>query len=123
MIGPFNRYYRYDTDSCSDTGFKPYLREFTVVKSTQRGAWIRYYDKLKLVINGEGKRFAHATKESALKSYIARKNRQLSILSYQLDYETICRDVAREMLKSNEFDYNEFLNRNPFWMMQNDKAL
>lgn len=58
------------------------LKEYLIIKETPRGNWIREhgnYGKPKFVLKGDGKRFAHQTKELALKSFICRKNRQYEI--------------------------------------------
>lgn len=58
------------------------LKEYLIIKETPKGNWIREhgnYGKPKFCLKGEGKRFAHETKELALKSFICRKQRQYQI--------------------------------------------
>lgn len=87
-------YYRYDNVRRS-TGYmdawgdwvpgKTYtvvvLSTYRVVKKTPKGAWLT---NGKFVLDGSGKRGAHATKELALESFIARKKRQALLLESQL---------------------------------------
>ena len=75
-----DKMYRY-----SDTGAVLHMYTFEVIRTTPRGKVISEYGKDRFVLNDSRKRFAHETKEDALASFIARKNRQISILSCQLD--------------------------------------
>lgn len=65
-----------------DQAKKLVLKTFLVTKETPCGYWVREhgsYGKNKFVLKGDGKRFAHETIELALKSFIARKKRQIWI--------------------------------------------
>lgn len=75
-----DKMYRY-----SDTGAVLRMDTFEVIRTTPRGKVINMYGKDRFVLNDSRKRFAHETKELALASFIARKHRQISILSHQLD--------------------------------------
>lgn len=71
-------------------GHKPELprpREFRVVKRTKQGAWISqgFWGEPKFVRLTARKKWACETKEAALESFIARKNRQIRILKAQLE--------------------------------------
>lgn len=74
------------------------LTEYEIVKRTPKGAWIRYplfslyEDEKKFVLLTARKKFACETKEEALKSFAARKNRQIAILEAKLK-------VAKEALQ------------------------
>lgn len=87
-------YYRYDdlrrSDGCIDecgewvsgTSYTTVvLHTFQVSRKTPKGAWLV---SGRFVLDGSGKRWAHATKELALESFIARKKRQALILESQL---------------------------------------
>ena len=79
--------YRYD-GGAYEGSFEPraalYLDTFPVTKRTAKGCWIDVYGEGKFVLDGDGKRYAYATKELALASLIARKRRQCAILRHQL---------------------------------------
>lgn len=83
-------YYRYE--------FYPYehsygggelcLRTFVAVKKTPKGAWIveaPYGIKKRFVLDSGRKKFAYQDIKQALDSYIARKRRQITLLTYQLE--------------------------------------
>lgn len=87
-------YYRYDDVSSSGGCVDEYgewvrgisyttvvLTTYPVIKKTPKGAWL---SNGKFVLDGSGKRGAHATKELALESFVARKKRQRRILKAQL---------------------------------------
>ena len=77
--------FRYVDNLCYElfvSGTELELKEFLIIKETPKGNWIRehgMYGKPKFVLKGEGKRFAHETKELALKSFIFRKKSQIRI--------------------------------------------
>lgn len=71
------------------------LQRYLVIRRTAKGAWINRnptimgfgidrYGKARFVLDGEGKRFAHATQEQAMASFIRRKERQIGHLENQL---------------------------------------
>jgi len=80
-----NKLFRYVDNLCYEvfvSGTELELKEFLIIKETPKGNWIRehgMYGKPKFVLKGEGKRFAHETKELALKSFIFRKKSQIRI--------------------------------------------
>lgn len=61
-----------------------HLREYLVLRETPKGVWINHHGKEKFVLNRSKKRFAHPTKEEALKSFKRRKKSQLLHLEHQL---------------------------------------
>lgn len=72
------------------------LREYRVIRTTPKGAWIEYYGLNKFVKLDARKRFACPTKEEALASFMARKKKQIHILSSQLqNAETALRMADR----------------------------
>lgn len=60
------------------------LEEYEIIKETPCGFWIRTSHGDKFVNMQARKKFACASKEDALASYIARKNKQVKILNGQL---------------------------------------
>lgn len=65
--------------------------EFRVLKRTHCGVWIDEYGTRRFVNLNARRKFASASKADALLSFIARKNRQISILSAQrADAEDAC---------------------------------
>ena len=62
------------------------LQRFFVIRRTPKGAWIRYYTgKQKFVLLTARKRFACQTIEEARVSFIARKKRQICLLTHTLE--------------------------------------
>jgi hypothetical protein len=77
------------------------LEEYRVVRRTSKGAWVERRpmgqwqpkaEKLRFVLDGDGKRFAYPTVELARESLIRRKERQIEHLKMSLI-------VARAALK------------------------
>lgn len=106
-------YYRYDdylSSGWTDYGAPPpsvvviTLQEFRVVSHTKSGVWLCFVpfgeaSKDRWVSNTARKRFACATKEAALESFLARKRKQLLILASQLDRATQAMQKAENMLE------------------------
>jgi hypothetical protein len=75
----------------------PYLTEYKVIRYTPKGYWIDLYNmdgqysewspepKMKFICCTAIKCYAYPTKELAKESYIARKKRQIAILSGQIE--------------------------------------
>ena len=100
--------YRYDRGLSWGGRIKIDLSEYSVIKETPCGYWIPRYstsyyrdDEKRWVSNCTRKRFAYPTKEEALKSFVARKNRQVKILTAQLDTAKRLRHEARRMVEQN----------------------
>lgn len=72
--------YRYDSYR-----YEVFLHEYKIIKETLHGTWIDVYGKEKFVLREARKHFACYTKEDAMESFKARKNRQIRILSAQLE--------------------------------------
>jgi hypothetical protein len=71
------------------------LHKYQIIKETSKGVWIKKdYTKDKFVLLTARKKFACRTKEEALKSFIARKSRQIKILSDQLDRAKLAKEYA-----------------------------
>lgn len=60
------------------------LREYHVIRTTPKGAWIDCNGGTKFVNLNARKKFACRTKEDAIESFIARKTKQKRILTEQL---------------------------------------
>ena len=77
-------YYRYEA-----TGTLLDCVEYKVIKHTQCGVWIELYPgKKKFILNNTYKKWAAPTKEAALESYYARKEKQIRILKDRLRLAT-----------------------------------
>lgn len=74
--------------------------EYKVVKVTPKGVWLSFGfgGKDRFVLLGARKRFAHPTKEAALESLVARKERQTRILKKQLDQVQTALFIAQSQL-------------------------
>jgi uncharacterized protein YwgA len=82
-----NVLYRYETNRYSDYSDELSLHTYKIVKETKCGYWIRLYDGFndkRWVSKTTTKRFAHATKNEALVSFMYRKKRQIKILKARL---------------------------------------
>jgi hypothetical protein len=77
-------FYRYQESALSDSRIVLVLSTFLLLKTTPRGAWIDVYGLKKFVLLTARKRYACPTKEEALASYQARKQRHVEILRAQL---------------------------------------
>lgn len=62
-----------------------HLHKFPVTKETKCGVWIDHYGTPKFILGSARKRFACPTIEEAKASFVARKERQASILSARLE--------------------------------------
>jgi hypothetical protein len=62
------------------------LHIYNIIKMTPKGKWIKYHNKKgrKFVLNNTRKKFACETTEEALNSFIARKQKQIMIVTNQL---------------------------------------
>lgn len=72
--------YRY-----TDYGYELRLEQFYVIRETLKCKVINFNGKQKFILNNSVKRFAHESKDAALVSYRARKQRQVMILTTQID--------------------------------------
>ena len=67
-------------------GHDLYTYSYRIIRRTKQGVWINNYGKEKFVLLSARKKFASETQADALISFIARKHRQIKILSSQLDF-------------------------------------
>jgi hypothetical protein len=92
-----------------------YLTEYRIIRETPKGVWIEFYDnpkKEKFVLLTARKQFACRTKQEALKSFIARKNKQIRILTAQLENAKEALRIAKNTKVSDES--SDTVNRNEF---------
>ena len=102
---PYYRYYdvRYGSDDelyGSSTRVSVELLEFEVDKHTPRGVWIvsRFGGDRRWVGHDARKKYAHPTKELALKSFLARKKSQIKIYRTRLTHAEHAKASAELML-------------------------
>lgn len=74
--------YRY-ADAVTEDGVMIVIKEFTEVKKTPKGAWVRersetygVFGKKRFVLDGDGRRHCYESKELAWESYKKRKRSQ-----------------------------------------------
>ena len=81
-----------------------YLHAYNVIKLTPKGKWIEYSNKKgrKFVLNNTRKGFARETKEGALNSFIARKEKQIMIMTMQLTDIKNALNKAMKMVPNEE---------------------
>ena len=60
--------------------------KYKIIRRTEKGVWINNYGEEKFVLLTARKKFACETQAKALTSFIARKNKQIQILSDQLEH-------------------------------------
>ncbi len=77
--------YRYESVQFTD-GLQVCCSEFLITKETPCGYWIDDYNRLfpKWVSKTSLKRYAYPIKLEAMHSFVKRKERQITILTYQL---------------------------------------
>lgn len=99
------RYEEFDHGEGYGPNVRVRLSAFNVIKRTPKGCWISipFGWKPRWVSLEAKKRFAYPTKEEALKSFIARKRRQVSILSYQKERAEIALQIGKSMLEQGDF--------------------
>ena len=72
------------------------LDKYIILKRTEKGAWIGSefpWDK-KFVMLSARKKYAHETEAEAMESFIARKKKQIKIVSYQLKKAELALQLA-----------------------------
>jgi hypothetical protein len=79
-----------------------YFIEVPVVKVTPKGFWLDYYGSRKFVRAEARKRWAYPTKQEALESFIARREKQLKILRSQISESTLFLGMA--LAKRNDVE-------------------
>lgn len=73
-------------------------RKYEVSRTTDKGFWIAQFGiTFRFVRADARKKFAHESRDDALKSFIARKTRQISILSHQLEDAKLAKYKAESM--------------------------
>lgn len=77
-----------------------YVSKYPVMKHTPKGVWLDIYDQKKFVLRDARKRYACPTMEEALESFVARKKRQIRILSTRLRH-------AEDAIMKAEYQYGD----------------
>lgn len=87
-------------DTATENGVNVYRQEYRVVRETPCGVWIDDYSfaKGRFVLLGTRKQFAHETPDEAAQSFLARKKRQVGILTHQLYRAKDALRMAEEMV-------------------------
>lgn len=96
-------YYRYHEVLYTENKVLVLVMKFNVIKHTPKGVWIEeHFEKKRFVLKDAKKKFACETEEEALKSFRARKQRQIKILKNRLR-------IARAALiaEPDKFEYIE----------------
>lgn len=86
------------------------FEEFEVISETEKTYTIQTtgYNKVqrnyfpvkhRILKNQDGKRFAYATKENAIKALVFKRNRYKSILNWQLEKNDLVIDIAKKMME------------------------
>lgn len=101
MAGEPEVYYRYVDPE--DREYPIVLLKVPVISHTPKGVWVKEFPwwvgddaPKKFVNNSTTKRYAYPTIEEAKAAYLARKKRQVMILSGQLQFAQELHDGARE---------------------------
>lgn len=82
--------YRVNTRPWGETVL--WMRDYLVSKRTPKGVWIEADGSRRFVLNNARKRWAHPTREEALKSFIRRRTIQLDIFQRRIaDTERVLR--------------------------------
>jgi len=77
------KFYRYENVKYTDrVRVQEIIYDF--VKETPKGYWIDWWGEKKWVSKTAKKRWAYPTKNEAKINFVARKNRQIEILTYRL---------------------------------------
>lgn len=101
------RLYRVDYTRFTD-GVRVGMESFMVVKETKCGYWIEAWGGAKWVSRSGRKRYAHPTKEEAIESFRARKNRHILILKLKIE------EIQRALYVDPN-DYSEYTVDSSFW--------
>ena len=89
-------YYRFHEQLYRNSKLMLVLSSFLLLKTTPTGAWIDDFGRRRFVKTKARKRYACPTIDEALASYHARKDRQVSILQYQLSKAQAARTLQRD---------------------------
>ena len=76
-----------------------YLEEYDIIKETPKGMWVAYHfgGRKHFVHLGARKKFACLSKEDAIISFRARKERQVRILESQLKHAKMALEKANRL--------------------------
>jgi len=76
-----------------------YLEACKVLRRTKKGCWVSSWEGEKFINFDWHKRYAYETKKAALKSFIARRKRQIAMLAAQRDRAVKQLETAEALLK------------------------
>lgn len=82
---------------CGDGESYVHMHSFRVIKETPCGVWLDSFGGRRFVLRDARKRFACPTKEDALASFRARKEKQLRILKKRIRHVERCLTLVREV--------------------------
>jgi hypothetical protein len=99
-------WYRYEDFRYYEGGTRVELIRLKVIKKTDCGVWISpvNFELRRWVKRNARKRYACPTKQEALESFIARKKRQIEILSVQLHNAQSALNIGESMQKEEQVD-------------------
>lgn len=86
--------YRYEDCLHFEDEVRLRLLVLPVVGETPQGLWVMYKGRRRWMGSNTTRKFACPTKVEALKSFLARKDKQLAILEYQMSRATRARNIA-----------------------------
>ena len=79
--------------------------QLKIIKVTNAGVWVDYYGQKKFVLNYATKKFAYPTKGEAMKSWLARKRKQLAI------YKSRVSDIVAILAEVETQSGREYLDK------------
>jgi len=88
------------------------LQTFPITKKTPKGFWIDNLGIPRFVLSGAYKRFACLTKDEALESFMARKKRQIKILTAQCKNATKALSEAKKIQSGDKYGGPTYLFQN-----------
>jgi len=80
------------------------LETYKILRTTPKGVWVECFGKDKFVLLAAQKRFACPTKKEALESLLARKKKQISILSDKIRNAESAMAVVCKIAKKEGID-------------------
>lgn len=110
--------YRY-VDLVTEEGVELYIEEWKEIKKTPRGAWVQRFfmghamGKKRFVLDGDGRRLCHQTKELAWQSFKIRKKWQASRAISQLERANYAIEQIKKFDRAP--DESQVLGKPDFW--------
>jgi hypothetical protein len=114
--------YRYESYKYIDYGIEIKLLKFKIIRKTPCGIWIRMYNSSEKFVllrysngNKPRKQFAYETEKEALKGFIHRKVRQMSIFRARLRVAEDAHDQAIELAQNKGYDFKFCKSNEIIW--------